>query len=116
MSRGGGVTGLVRGYRLHDDGRVEAWQQRPGKIATLRWQQQVTENRVLVLQEGLEATGALGTLHRETGNMTTRVTYDRPDTSYTWSWTGDPPEELARWYGETCRFCAALAPDENGGQ
>jgi hypothetical protein len=111
LSRGGGVTGLVRGYHLHDDGRVEAWQRRPGKPQTLRWQRQVAAHEVLDLQRDLEATGALKAAHRETGNMTTRLTYDRPDTSYAWSWTGDPPEELAAWVGETRRFCAALAPD-----
>ena len=116
LSRGGGFTGLVRGYRLHANGQVEAWQSRPGQPAKVTWQQQVDITRVRAVQEDLEATGVLGAVHSNTGNMTTRVTYDLPDTIYSWSWTGDPPAELAAWYSETRQWCAALAPDKNGGQ
>ena len=110
LSRGGGFTGLVRGYHLYEGGKVEAWSRMPGSRDSLLWQTKVHPDSVKQIRDGLESSGALATIHRRSGNMTTSVAYTTDDTSFSWSWGDSAPKNLKEWYQQAHRFCAHLTP------
>ena len=112
ISRGGGFTGLVRGYHLHDDGRVVAWSRMPGQPDSVLWQTQSHPDSVGRLRAGLERSGTLGRTYRLASNMTTAITYSAGDSSYTWSWGQAGPKKLHDWYDRARQFCDRQKPDE----
>ena len=84
----------------------------PGKRDSVLWQATAHADSVGHLRVELERSGALGTVHRRTGNMTTTITYSTRDSSFTWSWGSAGPENLREWYRQAHRFCAHLAPNK----
>ena len=112
LSRGGGFSGFFRGYHLYEGGRIEAWSHMPGKRDSVLWQTQVHPDSIGRLRDGLERSGALETVHRSNGNMTTHVSYSTDDTTFSWSWGNSGPQNLEDWYSRTNRFCAHVEPVE----
>ena len=110
IAAGGGFTGLVRGFSLHADGTVEAWQRLPAQPDSILWTIRADPGQVAELARQLEETGALEETYEETGHMTTRVVYSRPRAAHSWSWSsgGGTPAELKEWYGRVRRFCRDL--------
>ena len=105
LSRGGGFTGVVSGYHLHEGGGIEAWSRMPGKGDSVLWSTTVPADSIDYLRDGLERSGALTTIYRRSGNMTTSVAYTTQDTSFSWSWGSSAPKNLKDWYQQTQRFC-----------
>ena len=83
LSRGGGFAGLVSGYHLHEGGGIEAWSRLPGRGDSVLWRTTVPADSIDYLRDGLERSGALTTIYRRSGNMTTSVAYTTQDTSFT---------------------------------
>ncbi len=110
VATGGGFTGLVRGFYLHSDGKVEAWRRFPAQPDSILWAVQADPEKIAEFARQLEGTGALKIAYETTGNMTTRIVYSLPDTSYAWSWSNasDAPAELKEWYGKVRQFCREL--------
>ena len=107
LARGGGFTGLVRGFHLYSDGKVAAWRRYPAQPDSVLWTVQVEPGKIAEFARQLERTGALKKAHAATGNTTTRIVYSLPDSGYTWSWSnaGAAPAELKQWYVRVRQFC-----------
>ena len=115
LSTGGGFTGLTRGYHLYADGRVEAWRRFASRKDTILAVVQADPSRLRLFQRRLEQSGLLQKTYRETGNMTTRLTYNLADTTYTWSWSGAGnglAPEIKDWFVEVHNFCILLAEEK----
>ena len=110
IAAGGGFTGLVRGFSLHADGTVKAWQRLPAQPDSILWTVRADPGQVAELARQLEGTGALDETREETGHMTTRVVYSRSDATRSRSWSSakGAPAELKEWYGRVRRFCRDL--------
>lgn len=115
ISEGGGITGLYKGYTVYSDGKVEHWQRMAAKNISIIWVVHQDPKRILELKQQLEKSGAFKKAYRARGNMTTAVTYQLSDTSYTWSWKGigklhNIPPELKDWYESIKQFCISASP------
>ena len=111
IASGGGFTGLVGGFYLHSNGKVEAWRRFPAQPDSILWTVQVDPRKIAEFAQQLEQTGVVEKTYKATGNMTTRVIYSLQDVSHTWSWSneGDAPPELKEWYGRVRKFCGELS-------
>ena len=114
IATGGGFTGLVRGFYLHADGKVEAWRRFPAQPDSILWTVQTDPGKIAEFVQQLEQTSALKKVYEETGNITTRIIYFLPDTSYTWSWSNavGEPLGLREWYAQIWQFCRALGEQQ----
>ena len=113
LSKGGGFSGLTRGYTLYPNGRIERWQQFPLRDRTISASRDIDPNRVADFKQKLEATGILEVTLQATGNITTRVQYEIDQEQHTWSWadnsdTRTAPVALREWYGSVWQFCSQL--------
>ena len=113
IASGGGFTGLYKGYALHSDGQVVHWQRfGAGQDSTL-WTISGTADQILDFKQRLEESGVLSQTFQKTGNMTTVVTLELPDTSYTWLWPGTgvgqkTPDIFKEWYPLDEKYCKTL--------
>ena len=108
ISTGGGFTGLSTGYMLSHDGRVEHWQRFAGGEDTALWSQQSSATKIMAFKMQLDDLGMLGKQIQESGNMTTMVTLELPDTTYTWYWGQHKKTELTGWAQDVESFCQQL--------
>lgn len=114
VSSGGGFTGEYQGCTLSSDGVVRFWSRnRAGSDTTLGLAQGTLE-KVRELESRLRAGGAVGSAYSETGNMTTWVRYEAPDSTYAWSWSGSgenekTPAPFRTWYSEVQAYCRELS-------
>ena len=113
LSSGGGFSGLTQGYTLTPAGEAKAWQKRPGAPESVTWSKQIPPDSIVAFAIALEA--YLGVELKETGNMTTRILYALPDSTYRWSISGagaspDAPEPFRTWYARAEAYCRGLAP------
>ena len=114
IATGGGFTGLVRGFYLYSDGKVETWRRFPAQSDSILWTAQVEPWRIAEFAQQLERTGALKKTSEGTGNVTTRIIYSLPDVSYTWSWSSahTAPPELKAWYDKVKQFYRELSKNQ----
>jgi len=107
VSEGGGITGLEQGYTLFPDGKIEHWQQLPGKQDTVLWTAKTDPAETQKFQLNLENSGFLQKSFQKVGNITVRIVYERPDTTFQWSWSkgGITPTEFGKWYKEVKEYC-----------
>lgn len=111
VASGGGFTGAVTGYTLHSDGAVEHWLRFPGKPDSIIWTAKGSPAEILKFRQQLEASGMLQERLRESGNMTTSVTYAAPDTTYLWSWSesaGAGKKSIQEWVQAVQTFCETI--------
>jgi hypothetical protein len=113
FSRGGGFTGLVRGYTLYSDGVVQHWQRMPAGPDSILWTMTVEPAQIQAFKQQLHDTGMLEKTLDETGNLTTVVLLESPRDHYRWSWSGvSPPEALPPAFKAWCdnmeAFCKNL--------
>lgn len=118
ISAGGGFTGLVKGFKLYSSGKVEHWQRFPAQNDSILWSHKVNANQIAEFKQQLEQSGMLRKTIRETGNMTTIVTFETPDSNYTWSWRGvgaqgNIPKELKIWSESVREFCNQIAKKQS---
>lgn len=118
VATGGGFTGLVRGFYLHADGKVEAWRRFPAQPDSILWTVQADPGKIAEFVQQLEKTSEFKKVHEETGNITTRIIYSLSDTSYTWSWSNaiGAPLGLKEWYAQVWQFCRALGEQQQRGE
>ena len=111
VTKGGGVAGLYKTYRLHANGTVESWQ-RIGLSDSLLWERSADTARVAQLRDELLAAGALQQALNERGNMTASALYAAAGDTVRWSWDAGkaPPQALGAWYRQVWSFCAEQAP------
>lgn len=111
VTKGGGVAGLYKTYRLHENGTVE-FRQRIGLSDSLLWERSADKARVVQLRDELLATGALQQALNERGNMTASALYAAASDTVRWSWDAgrEAPEALGSWYRQVWSFCAEQAP------
>jgi hypothetical protein len=122
LSTGGGFTGAVSGCTLGSDGRVAYWDKRGPGPEAIRWSVVAGPPRILELRRLLgllEKGGALNATLEESGNMTTIVKLELPDTLRIWSWSGHgasetTPEPFRSWYPQAEAFCQSLSPSGPG--
>ncbi len=108
ISTGGGFAGLCEGCRLQSTGTIERWRRIGTRAEEVLWSGEVEVEVAVGWRDRLEGTGALGQVHRQTGNMTTQVTYTRGDTTLNWSWQAATKEDgspLRAWHSEFAGFC-----------
>jgi len=110
VSTGGGFTGLTTGYRLYQDGRIDYWQRFPAGRDSVLWSKKVDSAKIVGFRQALEASGALGKSIQHSGNMTTTVTLQLPDTTYAWYWSQEEKTVLSRWVADVHRFCQNITP------
>lgn len=115
VSAGGGFTGAVSGCTLGSDGQVEYWDKRGPAPESIRWRAVSGPPPILEFRRLLETGGAFSMTLRETGNMTTVVKLELPDTLRIWSWSGHgaseiTPEPFRSWYPQVERYCQGLSP------
>lgn len=113
IASGGGFTGRYTGYSLQSTGTVRHWEKRGAGAESTLWAADVPPGRVLEFRKALEQGGALAVTRRESGNMTTTVKLELPDTLLIWSWPGDgvdetTPEPFRAWYPQVLIFCMSL--------
>ena len=116
VATGGGVTGLTKGYTLHSTGVVQHWQRFPAQEDSVLWQTTVNPAEIFTLKQQLAASGMLEVTHRETGNMTTAVTFVNEDGAHGWSWPGvgvteRTPANIEDWYKTVDAFCKKLGEE-----
>lgn len=111
VTKGGGVAGLYKTYRLNGEGTLEA-RQRLGQSDSLLWMHNVDRVRVAALRDGLLGSGALQQSLNGRGNMTASVLYMAAGDTVRWSWDAgkEPPQALGAWYRQVWSFCAEQAP------
>lgn len=113
IASGGGFTGRYSGYSLKSTGSVRRWEKRGAGGDSTLWVGDVPPGRVLEFRKALERGGALAVSRRESGNMTTTVKLELPDTLLIWSWPGDgvdetTPDPFRAWYPQVEMFCKSL--------
>lgn len=111
---GGGFAGLYQGFTLTSEGEVKAWQKRSVAPESITWTIRDKPDSILVFAKALEA--FMGTDLKETGNMTTRIQFALPDSTYNWSISGagpsaEAPEPFRTWYARAEAYCRGLAPN-----
>lgn len=111
VTKGGGVAGLYKTYRLRENGTLEAWQ-RLGRSDSLLWERSVDRARVAQLHDGLVAVGALQESLDGRGNMTASALYAAAGDTVRWSWDAgkEAPPGLGAWHRQVWSFCAEQAP------
>lgn len=113
IAEGGGFTGLTKGYSLYSNGKVEHWQRFPVSSDSIIWKAEVEPVEIKEFQQKLESTGMLQKSIKQTGNITTSITYQLPDTTYSWHWAGSGsvgniPQEFREWYQSVKKFCVSI--------
>ena len=111
VTKGGGVAGLYKTYRLREEGTVEAWQ-RLGRSDSLLWERSVDRARIAHLRDELLAGSALQQSLDGRGNMTASALYAAAGDTVRWSWDAgkEAPEALGAWYRQVWSFCVEQAP------
>ena len=105
LSRGGGVTGAVRGCDFVPNGRVRAWKKwASGRVESL-WTRALPP---LVVEQRVAALASLAPVD-EPGNFSYRVVLERPDTIRVWTWAAHDP--LTEWYRNTRALCRQALAD-----
>ena len=107
ISTGGGFTGLYQGFTLHSDGKIEQWQQdRAGKVKILKSRQGDAKEFVKFRKE-LERDDIFKLKLTQTGNMTTKIVYQKGDSTFVWIWQagGEIPPQMQKWYDSIRIFC-----------
>ena len=110
VATGGGFTGVVTGFNLHANGKVEAWRRFPAQPDSILWTVDVEPVQIEQIARNLERTGAFKSEYEVTGNFTTRIIFSSRNGQYSWSWSDadDAPPKLRKWYGDVRRFCREL--------
>lgn len=113
LSSGGGFSGRVDGFTLNSQGEVKAWSKQPGQPETTLWSIQDKPDSALALFAALQP--FLTVTLQETGNMTTRIRLESPDSTWQWSQSGngaseDAPEPFKTWYARAEAYCQSLKP------
>lgn len=113
LSSGGGFSGLTSGCTLTSLGEAKAWRKRPGAPEDVLWTRKAKADSAIAFAEALKE--FLSVDLEETGNMTTRIQYTLPDSTYRWSISGagaspQDPEPFRTWYARAEAFCRSLAP------
>ena len=111
ISRGGGVTGIWKGYTLYPSGKVEHWQEY-GATKSVLWSGKSEPQKILEFKLALDDAGILSENIQQYGNMTTIVKLQTADTSYVWAWhdTNGIPSSLINWHKAVTQYCRGLAP------
>lgn len=111
VGSGGGFTGAYEGCSISSDGVVRRWSRRgaASEDTTLGMAQGSVE-KVRDFEARLRGSGALESAASETGNMTSTVLYELPDSSRSWSWPGSgendkTPAAFKGWYSEIQTYC-----------
>lgn len=110
LAIGGGFTGMFKGFTLYADGRVEHWLRYPTQKDSVLWTTTVERDEIKSFQRRLQQSGILQQTLQGTGNMTTMVIYEVPDSSYVWSWSGVGVSDnissvFKEWYQSVKEFC-----------
>lgn len=113
LSSGGGFTGRYTGFTLASDGTVKEWERSGVGAESTLWETRIPADRISDFRKRLEQGGALGITLQESGNMTSLVKLQLPDTLYLWSWSGagvseSVPEPFRSWFPEVLGFCGNL--------
>jgi hypothetical protein len=113
LASGGGFTGRYSGFSLASDGSVKEWERRGAGSDTTLWETRIPVSRILDFRKRLEQGGARAITLQGSGNRTTLVKMQLPDTLLLWSWSGADvadaaPEPFRSWYPEVRDFCENL--------
>ncbi len=107
IATGGGFTGLYQGFTLHSDGKIEQWQQdRAGEVKILKSIQGDAKEFVKFRKE-LERDDIFKIKLTQTGNMTSKIVYQKGDSTFVWTWQagGEIPPQMQKWYDSIKIFC-----------
>ncbi len=107
ISTGGGFTGLYQGFTLHSDGKIEQWQKdRAGEVKILK-SRQVDVKEFVKFRKELERDDIFKIKLTQTGNMTTKIVYQKWDSTFVWTWQagGEIPPQMQKWYDSIRIFC-----------
>jgi hypothetical protein len=113
LSTGGGFSGAYTGCTLASDGTVRNWRRFPATPESTTWTTHASPDSIAALAKALDA--FLASQAQATGNMTTRVSYSLPDTTYRWSIPGSgasdtDPEPFKTWYPRAESWCRVPDP------
>jgi hypothetical protein len=113
ISNGGGFTGLKNGYTFNSTGLVKRWRQLSFVKDTTIWKVQTDGVKTNYFKNQLVNSGILKKQYNDTGNITFVLTYQIPDTTYTWSWNGkngeeNAPSEIKNWFKEVTDFIISV--------
>jgi hypothetical protein len=117
VETGGGFVGLYEGCRLRSSGAAQRWRRVGAGTEQVLWSGDVSVETAAGWRDRLAESGALQMVDGRTGNMTTRVTYARGDTTLNWSWAVRAGEEdgqmqtLRQWQMEFAGFCRNLGEE-----
>ena len=116
LASSGGFTGMFKGFSLYADGTVEHWLRYPSQKDSVLWTTTAEQDEIKSFQRRLQQSGILQETLQGTGNMTTMVGYEAPDSSYVWSWSGvgvpdNIPNVFKEWYQSVQEFCKSQKPN-----
>ena len=108
VSTGGGFSGSSTGYSLSSNGHVQRWQESANGEKSLKAENKIKAKTVTPFFEQIKVWQE--TNINTPGNMTSKLTYETPDTTLTWLWTADStsetlPENFFEYYESLWRFC-----------
>ncbi len=113
ISNGGGFTGLKNGYTLNSAGVVKRWRQLSLVNDTTIWKVQTDGIKIKDFRNKLVNSGILEKQYKDTGNITFVLSYQIPDTTYTWSWNGknggeNVPSEIKDWFKDITDYIISV--------
>ncbi len=113
ISNGGGFTGLKNGYTLNSAGVVKRWRQLSFVKDTTIWKVQTDGIKIKDFRKKLVNSGILKKQYKDTGNITFVLSYQIPDTTYTWSWNGknggkNVPTEIKDWFKDITDYIISV--------
>ena len=113
ISNGGGFTGLKNGYTLNSAGVVKRWRQLSFVNDTTIWKVQTDGIKIKDFRNKLVNSGILEKQYKDTGNITFVLSYQIPDTTYTWSWNGknggeNVPSEIKNWFKDITDYIISV--------
>ena len=113
ISNGGGFTGLKNGYTLNSAGVVKRWRQLSFVNDTTIWKVQTDGIKIKDFRKKLVNSGILEKQYKDTGNITFVLSYQIPDTTYTWSWNGknggeNVPSEIKDWFKDITDYIISV--------
>jgi len=107
IATGGGFTGVYQGFTLHSDGKIEQWQKdRAGEVKILKYTQ-VDAKEFVKFRKELERDDIFKIKLTQTGNMTTKIVYQKGDSTFVWTWQAgaEIPPQIQKWYDSIRTFC-----------
>ena len=107
ISTGGGFTGLYQGFTLHSDGKIEQWQKDRASEVKILKSRQVDVKEFVKFSKELERDDIFKIKLTQTGNMTTKIVYQKGDSTFVWTWQagGEIPPQMQKWYDSIRIFC-----------